>query len=143
MTQPLTPKNFLEVDLAFTAYQSDQLTNGLDNETFNCLIKVDFWCLELKNWIQALRKLPSVICPKIIRENNLFSIGLVFTDNLSIQKMNAKWRDIDTPTDVLSFPVIDENIISPYDQFIELGLIIFLFTLLSNLLKILIINLYF
>ncbi|WP_269622257.1 rRNA maturation RNase YbeY [Prochlorococcus marinus] len=124
MTKPLISKDFLDVDLAFKAYELDNFTDGQDSKGVDCLINVDFWTLEFKNWITTLRQIPSVIGPKIIREHNYFSIGLVFTDNLSIQKLNAQWRHIDKPTDVLSFPVIDENIISPYDQFVELGDII-------------------
>lgn len=34
-------------------------------------------------------------------------ISITFTDNDGIQKINAEFRDIDRPTDVLSFPMLE------------------------------------
>lgn len=34
-------------------------------------------------------------------------LSLLFTDDNSIQKINAEWRDLDKPTNVLSFPTKD------------------------------------
>lgn len=36
-------------------------------------------------------------------------VSLTFTDNEEIRKLNAEYRDIDRETDVLSFPLGDEN----------------------------------
>lgn len=33
-------------------------------------------------------------------------VGLCLTDNASIQRINRKYRDLDRPTDVLSFPML-------------------------------------
>lgn len=34
-------------------------------------------------------------------------VNVIFTDNSGIQEINKEYRDIDAPTDVLSFPLID------------------------------------
>lgn len=52
------------------------------------------------------------ICPKEKLENILFSqtdkeVELIITDNNEIQEYNKNFRDIDTHTDVLSFPLAD------------------------------------
>lgn len=40
-------------------------------------------------------------------------INLTITDNAEIQKINKDFRDIDKPTDVLSFPMVDYD--EPFD----------------------------
>ena len=35
--------------------------------------------------------------------------GIYICDNKEIQELNSKYRDIDTPTDVLSFPMADDK----------------------------------
>lgn len=34
-------------------------------------------------------------------------INVIFTDNAGIQEINSEYREIDAPTDVLSFPLVD------------------------------------
>jgi probable rRNA maturation factor len=34
-------------------------------------------------------------------------VNVIFTDNDGIREMNAEYRDIDSPTDVLSFPLVE------------------------------------
>ncbi|MBE6599829.1 MAG: rRNA maturation RNase YbeY [Ruminococcaceae bacterium] len=41
------------------------------------------------------------------RVGGLCEISVTFTDNEGIKKINAEYRNIDAPTDVLSFPQID------------------------------------
>lgn len=36
-----------------------------------------------------------------------FEVSVVITDNIGIREINAEFRNIDAPTDVLSFPMID------------------------------------
>lgn len=45
----------------------------------------------------ALEKIAHFLTPK--------TIELIITDNKTIQSLNAQYRDKDTPTDVLSFPM--------------------------------------
>lgn len=46
-------------------------------------------------------------------------IEVILTDNLSIQEINQQHRGIDSPTDVLSFPMIDYKIPSNFSHLEE------------------------
>lgn len=43
-------------------------------------------------------------------------INVVLTDNLGIQQVNREYRDIDAPTDVLSFPMLEYETPSDFGQ---------------------------
>ena len=62
---------------------------------------------------------------KYMEFRNDVEISVVLTDNPGIQALNATHRNIDRPTDVLSFPMFDydENgeIIEDYAEFNEMG----------------------
>lgn len=62
---------------------------------------------------------------KYMKFRNDVEISVVLTDNPGIQALNATHRNIDRPTDVLSFPMFDydENgeIIEDYAEFNEMG----------------------
>ncbi len=69
-------------------------------------IESDLW----KNYDNLL-ELCNTATTKIIKEVQTFysqalhgEISVVFTDNAHIQKLNAKWRYKNKPTNVLSFP---------------------------------------
>ncbi len=114
----------IEIDLAFTGFVPDILEYQLDQETKNTLTDLTEWSSDLKRWIDFIRNKPELTCPEIIKTNNNFSLGLIFTDDLSITKINNKWRKQNIPTDVLSFPAIDPNFSLMTSQSIELGDII-------------------
>lgn len=40
-------------------------------------------------------------------------VSLLLCDDAAIRELNARWRQIDRPTDVLSFPMLDEALV-PY-----------------------------
>ncbi|MBQ8912644.1 MAG: rRNA maturation RNase YbeY [Lachnospiraceae bacterium] len=43
-------------------------------------------------------------------------INVIFTDNAGIQAINKEFRDIDTPTDVLSFPMVDYDVPADFSK---------------------------
>ncbi|ABX08131.1 rRNA maturation RNase YbeY [Prochlorococcus marinus] len=109
----------IDLDLVFHSYQDAHLINNIffNNEAL--------WRSNLKVWIDYVRRNDNYLCPAIVRSVNCLSIGLQFTDDKSIMKINQQWRAKEEPTDVLSFPVIDQDSIAPPpNHFLELGDII-------------------
>ncbi len=46
-------------------------------------------------------------------------VNVLFTDNIGIQEMNLEYRNIDRPTDVLSFPMVSYDIAGNFDYLEE------------------------
>ena len=114
----------VELDFAFTGFIPDSLKKHLDKETTNLLTHSELWSNNLKRWINCVRNNQDMECPEICRNNNAFSLGLNFMDDSSVAKLNDKWRQKKGSTDVLSFPVLDNNNFTPASHFVELGDII-------------------
>lgn len=70
---------------------------------YDMAINADGWQNE-----ETLRRLVDSVLQATLRElgfNNIDSeLSLVFTNDADIREINAKWRHIDKPTNVLSFP---------------------------------------
>ena len=75
----------------------------------------------MTSWIQFFRCNISLKCPESLRRSSCVSMGLQLTDDSTIKTLNSCWRSRKEKTDVLSFPVIDDEIIFPYDQALEIG----------------------
>jgi probable rRNA maturation factor len=60
---------------------------------------------------QSLRKKTDLILNALGCEN--CEISIVITDDSDIREINSSYRNIDRPTNVLSFPMDDENMIIP------------------------------
>ncbi|KGG16755.1 Metal-dependent hydrolase YbeY [Prochlorococcus sp. MIT 0602] len=112
------------VDLTFSGFVPEIIEDDLDHESKSILTGFEIWRDALACWIDCVRNNPKLTYPEMIRTNNRLSLGLVFTNDLLIQKLNQDWRNKMMPTDVLSFPVLDNDIVLPSDQFVELGDII-------------------
>src|SRR3972149_8160771 len=56
---------------------------------------------------------------KKIKLNDKIEVGLILTDNLEIKRLNRKFRNIDSATDVLSFPI--EPLSQKTNDYIMLG----------------------
>ncbi len=117
------PDQASEVELTFNVESSVYQT--LVKEThLQRLTYKDFWEEEIKNWVSFIRNDPSKICPEIVRMNRSISLGVEFTDDNSIIKLNNFWRNKKENTDVLSFPAIDQTMALPQGTCIEIGDII-------------------
>jgi len=114
----------LEIDLAFTAFEDQKILRDLDRKTCLLLTEKNLWTQELKLWIREIQINTAIKCPEIIRRSKTLSLGIQLTDNLTIAKLNGAWRNQFKTTDVLSFPVLDEDLVFPDNAFIELGDII-------------------
>ena len=70
--------------------------------------------IENDSWIQEICE-PEAFCTKIIAhvlngfEPNQGMIDVLLCDNAKIQSLNKTWRNIDAPTNVLSFPQIGND----------------------------------
>ncbi len=113
--------SYLEIEIAFTGHVPDILKHDIDFETNQFLTNIEIWYLFLKNWINYIKNDSDLSCPSFVRNNNLFSLGLVFSNDSTIKNMNNRWRGKNKNTDVLSFPALDEKLILPPNQFVELG----------------------
>ncbi|HLX58166.1 MAG TPA: rRNA maturation RNase YbeY [Ktedonobacteraceae bacterium] len=73
----------------------------------------------------TLRQVLSSLPPELVVARTLQAVGigqpvmlsLVITDDIEIQALNKQYRQQDKPTDVLSFPLLDEPLVdAPPDQ---------------------------
>ena len=66
---------------------------------------------EIFSYVLESNFLSTVLIVKKIRETayNEVSFSLYLCDNKEIQKLNSEYRGIDTPTDILSFPMAADN----------------------------------
>ena len=76
------------------------MTFHIENET-NTDLGIDY--AALANQVAA-KVLALEQCPYEV------SVNLVLTDNEEIRRVNSEFRDIHSPTDVLSFPILFFNI---------------------------------
>lgn len=62
--------------------------------------ELDFACEELlRNVVETAAKQEHCPCE--------FEVNITFTDNMGIREINREFRDLDVPTDVLSFPMVE------------------------------------
>ncbi len=109
----------LNLDLAFDSYEN------IESANYSSLNNQKYWHKNLKDWLKYIRSDNQYLCPPLVRSCHYLSLGLQFTDDASISKINERWLKKCQPTDVLSFPLIDHHSISPpQDQYLELGDII-------------------
>tara|TARA_Y100001968_G_scaffold333225_1_gene394818 strand:+ start:429 stop:968 length:540 start_codon:yes stop_codon:yes gene_type:complete len=109
------------LDLAFNPALDSDLDDLLDESLVHLLTHSQPWQSYLETWIQMIRSDINLTCPIVVREASNLSLGLQFTDDLTIADMNNIWRNINLETDVLSFPIIDSHIPVPEINCIELG----------------------
>ena len=112
------------IDLAFSIFPEKNIGIIKDQSKSNLVLNSLYWSDQFKIWIGYVRHDLSNNCPDIIRKINSFGIGLQLTDNENIRELNNQWREKSMATDVLSFPVFDESLVSPGNDYTELGDII-------------------
>ena len=112
----------VNIDLAFRSI-SDITNLDIAPDSFENLVLQEsiFWSNQLTIWIEYIRQDLAAICPDLVRKIDSFSIGLQFTDDFSITKLNKEWRQKPISTDVLSFPVFDSSLVQPGNNHAELG----------------------
>ncbi len=110
---------FIDLDLAFHPFtQSINVENILLNNSQS-------WHEKFKCWLLFILKNDRSYLPKSIISFHHLSIGLHLVDDETMVKINHEWRQKALPTDVLSFPAIDQDTLFPVDvNSAELGDII-------------------
>jgi len=111
----------LELDLSFNGASKNLLDQLSDQSARIALTESQFWEKNLIAWIQFFRCDVSLTCPELVRRSSSLSMGLQFTDDSTIKALNSCWRARQEKTDVLSFPMLDEDIVFPKDQSLEIG----------------------
>ena len=126
ITTLFRPSNTFDLDLSFNCPSQDMISKKLSASNKAILTESRFWENDLKNWIDFVRSDNSLTCHKVVRLTSFVSMGLQFTDDLTITSLNTAWRQKTEKTDVLSFPVLGEAQPLPTSdsEFVEIGDII-------------------
>ena len=111
----------LDLDLSFNRASDDILSSIKDAEIQELLTNSTAWEKILIEWIQFIRSDLNILCPSVVRSANSISMGLRFTNDVTISELNNLWRNEKKATDVLSFPMIDSNFSFPSISCVELG----------------------
>ena len=114
----------LKIDLTFTAASNDVIKELAHPLFLISCNNAKNWSQKLTNWLQIIRSNIIFQCPEMVRKANFISLGLIFTDDSTIKNLNYRWRNKRQKTDVISFPALDQNIVLPEDQCVEIGDII-------------------
>ncbi len=118
VTNNLTIEKF-RLDLALDR------TGESQSARYTPLTNQEYWHNHLKGWLEYIRINNQYFCPSLVRRCDYLSLGLQFTDDQIIASINKKWLQKYQPTDVLSFPLIDDNsALPPQNHYLELGDII-------------------
>lgn len=111
----------IHLDLAFNP-AATELCDATDNEdTRSRLQQAKAWEYELCRWIEVLRQDPESHCHEMVRTCKSISLGLSLTDDTSIAKLNRRWRQKPSPTDVLSFAALESDMPIGAGEELELG----------------------
>ena len=110
----------LEIDLVFKLSKSfDALKHSYINKSY-LVFDCSFWKFVFKKWMKYVILEKGSKFPQIFKKSN-FSLSLQIIDNNEIQELNKRWLNKSSSTDVLSFPIVDEDSQFADLDFIELG----------------------
>ncbi len=121
MNMPLSDCFEMELVLSFNSPSEELLETFCDPSIKAALADPEPWESDLREWIQFICRHDSLSCNQVIRKTKCLSMGLHFTDDATIADLNTSWRQKPEATDVLSFPVLDANMLSIGEECVELG----------------------
>ena len=109
----------LKIDLLFKFDKSFRLKNLLKEENDNLIFEHFFWQEIFEEWMDIIlsEKKFSYLSNLNLKRYN-FSLSFEIIDDQLIADLNKKWLNKMGSTDVLSFPMIDEN-----DTYIDMPII--------------------
>ena len=111
----------IKLDLAFSPAATDLIDAADDEATRSRLQQASDWEGELSAWIEALRQGRDNHCPDVVKTCDSVSLGVSLLDDASIAELNLRWRQKPTPTDVLSFAALEDEMPPEAGQDLELG----------------------
>ncbi len=111
----------LHIDLSFSGFLITDLEKNIHMNEADYLNNDELWTKDLASWLSFIKGDFTLNCPPIVRQSSCFSIGLNFTNDLTLRGLNKKWRQKNEQTDVLSFPVCHEIMPALQDDCVELG----------------------
>ncbi len=115
----------LSVDLAFIPPPKEILVEFSHLIRNDILLDSKQWQEYIKIWLEVIKEEKKDLCPEILLRSSSISLGLQFTNDITIADLNSTWRKQNQPTDVLSFPALDNQFFyNPSEYSIEIGDII-------------------
>ena len=111
----------LKIDLVFEYSKIKSFKRIIELERINFILDKSYWENIFSIWINIIIHEKSCLFSNIIIDKNYFSLGLQIINNKDMAYINKKWLKKDYPTDVLSFPIINEIDSIKNFEFIELG----------------------
>ncbi|WP_320675531.1 rRNA maturation RNase YbeY [Prochlorococcus sp. MIT 1300] len=111
----------LQVDLTFHSAPDLFLIGDISSSTNIRLVNPEPWVYDIKKWIISLLENKRDDCPKVLFLARNLSLSLELIDDKKMIELNSFWRQQNQSTDVLSFPALDQELLVPFDGFLELG----------------------
>ena len=113
-------KHQMEVDLVFKISESVEQIKNYNVYKSSFVFDFSFWKDAFTKWITCVIAEKGSKFYKTLKKNN-FSLSFEIINDSEIEKLNKKWFNKSGSTDVLSFPIVDEDYDFEDLDFVELG----------------------
>ncbi len=113
-------KRTMKVDLVFKLSQSVQKFKDSNISKSSFVFDFSFWKDAFTKWITCVITEKGSKFYKNLKKNS-FSLSFEIINDSEIEKLNKKWLNKAGSTDVLSFPIVDEDYHFGDLDFVELG----------------------
>ncbi len=113
-----------EIDLSFQSPDYSLIERYHEKIIRTMLLDSQTWAKYLCKWIHYISSREDLLFPKLLRSVSSVSMGLKLTDDKTITALNYRWRSKAETTDVLSFPILDDQNINLGGSCVEIGDII-------------------
>ena len=70
--------------------------------------------VDIKDNIEEILESVVLECLKVENKNNNYEVSITFVDDEEIRELNSEYRNVDKSTDVLSFPMFEEEGDTPF-----------------------------
>ena len=111
----------IQIDLVFKCNLTKGILNKINISENNLIFEKFFWERVFFRWLNILVLEKPSQCPIKILDKKLFSFSFEIINNNEISILNQEWLNKKGPTDVLSFPIIDDQQLNQNFTFVEIG----------------------